>query len=125
MNAQEKRLANRVDCSKLVYIRCIDCEGQVEQEILGHILNISKNGLRVESPLPIDTELVLVSTLDAEEKSVGIRSRIVYTQKKESSGFIIGIKFDAPQNSCTNFIRAVAKASRSPLRPQAKVTKSV
>ena len=118
MNNQEKRLANRVDCSKLVYIRCIDCDGQVSQEILGHILNISKNGLRVESPLPIDTEQILISTLDPEDRSVGVRSQIIYSQKKKSSGFIIGIKFAAPADSCTNFIRAVAKASRTPIRPQ-------
>jgi hypothetical protein len=122
MEAIDKRIATRIDCTKLVYIKCIDGDGKVARDVLGHIKNISKTGLRVESPLPIDTELVLISTLDEEDKSIGIRSRIVYSDKKETGGYILGIKFDAPETSCIKFIKAVVKASRTPIHPQTKMS---
>ena len=120
MNAREKRIAARVDCTKLVHIKCIAGEGKAVRDVLGHVLNISKTGMRVASPLPMDSTAVHVSTLDEDEKSVGIRSRIVYSEPHESGGYIVGIRFDAPEIRRMKFIKAVAKASRTPIRPQAK-----
>ena len=120
MDSQEKRLAARIECTKLVHIKFIDADGNVVRDVLGHIQNISKSGIRIESPLPVDTKLIMVTTLDSKGKSIGIRSVVVYCSKNESSSYILGIKFDAPEASCTKFIKAVAKASRTPIRPQAQ-----
>lgn len=122
MDAQEKRIATRIDCTKLVYIKCIDGDGTVARDVLGHILNISKTGIRVETPLPIDTTQIMISTLDQNDRSVGVRSQIVYSDKKESGGYILGIKFDAPDKSIIKFIKAVVKASRTQNQPQAKMS---
>ena len=113
MSSDEKRIAPRIDCTKLVHIKCIDQEGTITRDVLGHILNISQSGLRVESPLPMETEHIMVSTLDPDDRSIGVRSKIVYSKKKEAGGYILGIKFDAPKNSCIKFIKAVVMASSS------------
>ena len=76
MNFQEKRIHPRINCNNLVEIKCIDSEGQISSQVLGQILDISKGGVKIKSPLPVDTELILISTLDTEKKPFGIRAKI-------------------------------------------------
>jgi len=109
MNVRDKRIHSRIKCNNLVQIKCIDSEGQISSQFLGQILNISKGGIKIKSPLPIDTELILISTLDKENKSFGIKGKIVFSARKESGGHLLGIKFEAPEDSCIKFIRAVIK----------------
>ena len=117
MGSQDKRIATRIDCDKLVYIKGIDSKGQIVTGVMGRILNISKSGLRIEAPMPINTELILVSTLDQKDKSFGIRSEIVYTEKIPAGGYQLGIKFQAPDESCIKFIKAVVRAYYAGDRP--------
>lgn len=107
MNFHEKRIHTRIDCNNLVEIKCIDSDGQISSQVLGQILDISKGGVKIKSPLPVDTELILISTLDTEKKSFGIRGKIAYSAREESGGYSLGIKFEAPEKSCMKFIKAV------------------
>ena len=110
MAHHEKRIAKRIDCNKLVHLKGVDAEGRIATGAMGRILNISKSGLKIEVSLPLDTELVFVSTLDQEDKSFGIRSTIVHTNKSPTGGYILGIKFEAPEESCIKFVKAVIRA---------------
>jgi hypothetical protein len=110
MGSPDKRIATRIDCNKLVYVKGINSEGQIATGVMGRILNISKSGLRIEAPMPFNTELILVSTLDHKDKAFGIRSKIVYTEKNPAGGYLLGNKFQAPEESCVKFIKAVVRA---------------
>jgi hypothetical protein len=106
----EKRVYPRTKCKKLVYIKFVDSEGQIDRQVLGHILNISKGGVRILSPLPVETKYIMMSALDSSNKSFGIRGEIVHSAKNQSGGYLLGVKFMAPDASCIKFIKAVIRA---------------
>ena len=120
MNYHEKRVHSRIKCNNLVQIKSIDSEGQISSQVLGQILDISKGGVKIKSPLPIDTELIIISTLDMESKSFGIRGKITYSAKEDSGGYTSGIKFEAPEKSCMKFIKAVITTHLSMTNPDAQ-----
>ena len=110
MNTKENRIHPRTKCKKLVYIKFVDSEGQITRQVLGHILNISRGGVKIITPLPIETRRIMLTTLDSENKTLGIRGEIVHSANFESGGYVLGAKFVAPENSCLKFIKAVIRS---------------
>ena len=110
MNFHENRIHPRTKCSKLVYIKFINSEGQIARQSLGNILDISQGGVKLLSPIAIDTKHIMITTLDTENKSIGVRGEVVHLSKNEVGGYLAGVKFSAPHSSCLKFIKAVIKS---------------
>ena len=122
MNYKEKRIDPRINFIKPVNIKCIDSEGQITNLLTGVILDISKGGVKIESPITIESGFIIISTVDMKNKTYGIRGKIVYSVKKDSGGYLLGIKFEAPESSCTKFIKAAVIGSHfSKIHSNAKV----
>ena len=106
----EKRAHPRRRCDKLVHIKFIDTDGLISSQVMGHVQNISKGGAKILSPLQARSgRIIMMSTLDADNRSFGIRGEIVYCSKSESGGYLLGVRFAAPESSRIKFIRAVVQ----------------
>lgn len=109
MNYLKKRKNPRIECTKQISIKVIDSNGQIANKISGNILDISKGGVKIESPILINTGYIIISTPNLENKFFGIRGKVVYSAKNKTGGYLLGIKFEAPESSCIKFIRAVIR----------------
>lgn len=109
MEKKEKRIYPRINCFKPVKIKCIDSDGQIAKVLTAVILDISKGGVNIESPVEVENKFIIISTVDMNHKTYGIRGKIVWSDKNDSDGFLLGIKFDAPESSCIKFIGAVIR----------------
>ena len=107
MHLRENRVHPRTKCNKLVYLKFINPEGQIVRQALGHILDISQGGVKILTPIVIDTKRIMITTLDLENKSIGVRGEVVNSSKNEAGGYLSGVKFNAPHSSCVKFIKAV------------------
>ena len=109
MRYEEKRRDPRIKCIKPIDIKCIGSDGKIRDNVAAILLDISKGGIKIASPIAFETNLIMISTLDMNNKTCGVRGEIVHSEKQDSGEYLMGIKFKAPESSCLKFIRAVVR----------------
>ena len=109
MAATDRRKYPRVPiCDPISYIS-IDSEGNHLSQNLGTIQNASQNGLNIETYDAIDSEFVLISFVDLDQKLVEIKGRIAYCRQKQSGKFENGISLQGTSEEKLQFIKKLVR----------------
>ena len=109
MAATDRRKCPRVPiCDPISYIS-IDSEGNHLSQNLGTIQNASQNGLNIETYDAIDSEFVLISFVDLDQKLVEIKGRIAYSRQKQSGKFENGISLQGTSEEKLQFIKKLVR----------------
>jgi len=88
----EKRKHTRVNSLNLSHVAVDDREHTVKQAI-GRTLNVSENGILLETHFPIESDQNVELTLGFEENLVNLRGRVVHLLNGETGKFEMGIQF--------------------------------
>ncbi|MBC2716273.1 MAG: PilZ domain-containing protein [Desulfobacteraceae bacterium] len=88
-----KRKHERVDALNLLSYVILDVDGKEWGQGMGRTLNISENGLQLETHEPIDTKNILQISIGIEDELVEIKGKVVYTNRGDSGKFEAGIEF--------------------------------
>ena len=92
MTSQDQRKAVRINSLNLSYIG-IDENSVTVKQAMGRTLNVSENGILLETHFPIDSKQILSLSLALEDDLVNMKGEVVYSRPGEEDKFETGIKF--------------------------------
>ena len=72
---------------------------------MGRTLNISENGILLETHLPIDSDGFISLTIALEEELMDIEGRVAFSNKKGDGIYETGIHFDKPDAEKSRFLK--------------------
>ena len=72
---------------------------------MGRTLNISENGMMLETHIPIDPDGSMSLTIGLEEELMDIDGKIIFSKKKEDGKYETGVHFRKPDEEKRRFLR--------------------
>jgi len=90
---EEKRKHHRVKTDNLVSYACLDEEGGELAQGIGRALDISKGGVLLESHTPIESDRILLTSVDVNNELMEITGEIAYCKESGPGLFQTGIRF--------------------------------
>jgi predicted Zn finger-like uncharacterized protein len=103
-NAADLRRHRRVKTQNLISYFSFNETGKLISEGIGRALNISKDGLLLETPYPIESEQISLMAADLEENIFEINGRLVYSKKLSTGMYQHGIAFVGSDEEVVKFI---------------------
>lgn len=88
-----KRKHPRVDTLNLLSYVTLDVDGKEWSQGMGRTLNISANGMQLETHEPLDPRSILVISVGIENEVIEVKGKVVYTNRGENKMFDAGIEF--------------------------------
>jgi len=92
MILNEQRKAVRINSLNLSYIG-IDENNVTIKQAMGRTLNVSENGILLETHFPIDSKQIVSLSLALEDDLVDMKGEVVYSRPGEAAKYETGIKF--------------------------------
>ena len=103
MEPAEKRKHARVKTSNPILYESMDNEGQIVSRSMGKAINISKSGILLETPYPIETENVTLVTVDIENNLIEMTGRLIYCRETDSGMYQSGFSFIGSDEETSKF----------------------
>ena len=109
MPKTDKREYPRVETRNVVSYVCLDKKGTEIGEGMGETLNISQGGILLKSAYPIESEFILLMSIDLENNIMEIKGKVAHSIKDETGKYETGIGFlgthDENIQTIKNFIK--------------------
>jgi len=102
---KERRSASRLDSKNLISYICLDKNNHKTGQGMGRTLNISENGIMLETHVPIDPDGSMSLTIGLEEELMDIDGEITFSKKKEDGKYETGIHFRKQDEEKRRFLR--------------------
>jgi len=109
MGEANQREYVRVETSNLISYACLDAQGTMIKQGMGKALDISQNGLMLESSCPIESEYISLVSADPDDRLVGIGGKVAYTRRSRTGTYKIGIRFTGSQEENVQFAASLIK----------------
>ena len=112
MTSTEQRKTVRIKSLNLSYIG-IDENNVTVKQAMGRTLNVSANGILMETHFPIDSKQMVSLSLALEDDLINLKGEVVYSRPGENDRYETGIKFievdEASQLTLKKYIQAFKK----------------
>jgi c-di-GMP-binding flagellar brake protein YcgR len=109
MPETDKRKYARIEALNVISYMCTDEEGNQLGEGVGETMNISQGGILLKTPLPIESEYILLTTIDFENNTIDIKGKIAHSQRDESGQFKTGIRFLGTDDDKLQIVKCLVK----------------
>jgi hypothetical protein len=109
MAGANQRQYARVKTGNLISYACIDAQGTVIKQGMGKALDISQNGLMLESGCPIESEYISLLSADPDDRLVNIVGKVAYMRRGRSGSYKIGIRFTGSHEENVQFATSLIK----------------
>ena len=113
MPKTDKREYPRVETRNVVSYVCVDKEGNEIGEGMGETLNISQGGILLKSPYPIESEFILLMSIDLENNIIEIKGKVAHSKKDKSGKYETGISFLGTRDENIQTIKSFIKTYHS------------
>ena len=108
---REQRRSPRIEASTLVKYAIFDNKGKVTDYGKGQTLNLSQNGMLLETLKPLSGVFVMLMTIDIDGKGVKVKGRLIYSNRQKNTGhYFSGIDFIGPKDQQVAAIVAFVKS---------------
>ena len=104
-----RRKHSRVNTQNLISCFSFDENGKLISHGLGIALDVSKGGILMETPYPIESGLILLTTTDRENNVIEVKGRLIYSKKVPIGTYLCGIEFISNDERVRNFITKLIK----------------
>jgi predicted Zn finger-like uncharacterized protein len=108
-NLADRRKQKRIQIHNLISHFSFDKTGKLVSQGLGMALGISKGGILLETPSPIESGLILLMALDFENNLFGINGKLIHSKKLSAEMYQYGIEFVGNDAQVTKFITKLVK----------------
>jgi hypothetical protein len=109
-NVKDKRRHPRICTSNEVNYILYDRQGVKVGKGNGHTINLSKDGVMLETKTAVDGVFIVLMAIDLNGSELTIKGRVTHTHGNFASGrFLSGIKFIDPQDKQREVIVAFVK----------------
>jgi hypothetical protein len=93
MTPEDRRKTVRHDTLHLLDYTVFDLDNQAVDEGMGRTLNVSKEGILLETVPSIKTGYTVEINVGFEENMANIKGKVVHSEKAENDRFLAGIEF--------------------------------
>ena len=101
---KNRRKHKRLRTRNLISHVCYDIRGNVISQGLSKVLNISKGGMLLETPEPIESGLLSLMATDVENRLIEIEGNLVYCKQSSHGRYHSGVSFLAKEEEVTRFV---------------------
>jgi Tfp pilus assembly protein PilZ len=109
----EKRKYPRIRIYSLISYACLDNDEQVLGQSYGTALDISQGGLLLETVSVIETEYVLLTIIDMEDKVMELKGKVAYCKKTDSGKYRTGVSFQGTKKKNIQFASTIVRTYHS------------
>ena len=104
-----RRKHPRIQTRNLISHLTIEKHGKPISQGLSKTIDISKGGILLETPHPIEPGLITLMAVGLDNKFIEIKGELVYSKKTDSGMYHSGIKFVGPDNQVKKFVVGLIK----------------
>ncbi len=108
-NEVDRRKYARIKTQNLISHVSIDETGKSISQGLSQALNISKGGILLETPYPIESDLLSLMATDAENNNIEIKGKLIYCTKSSTGMYRSGIEFIGSDKQVAKFVTQLVR----------------
>jgi c-di-GMP-binding flagellar brake protein YcgR len=112
MTLEERRQHSRIKALNLISYRCLDETDQTLAQGMGRTLNLSEDGILLETHVFVDPKHLVVMAIGLEDDLIDIKGRVVYSIDGENERFEAGIEFIERDDAAFEALKKYIKAFR-------------
>ena len=103
------RICQRVTINKGLSYNSLDANLNVIERYMGVGLNISQNGIQLETDRTISSEQILLMFFDYRSNYTATKGNVVYSNKDKSGKFKTGIQFQGTKEENLQFVKKLLR----------------
>ena len=104
-----RRKHPRIQTRNLISYLSFDEQGEPVSQGLSKAVDISKGGILLETPHPIESGLISLMAVGLDNKFIEIKGELVYSKRTDSGMYHSGIKFVGTDVQVIKFVVALIK----------------
>jgi c-di-GMP-binding flagellar brake protein YcgR len=102
---QEKRKHPRVPIKNPISYICIDDDGNQIDAGMGTTVDISQGGTLIETAKAIESNYILLISIDLDENIIETKGRVAHTRSVGSAKYLTGVQFLAPPQEVIRIVK--------------------
>ena len=110
MEKLDRRKFPRVKIFNPIAYDCVDKDGILLDQNMGIALDISQNGILLETAKKIESKNIFLLFVDLEDKLIKIIGRVIFSVKKKDGKFKTGINFNSSHEENIQFAKKIIQA---------------
>ena len=104
------RTCQRVGIQKNLSYNGLDVNSNVVDRYMGVALNVSQNGIQIETDYMIFTEHILLMFYDYKSNYIATKGKVVYSKEDESGRFKTGIQLMGVNGDNEKFVKRLIQS---------------
>jgi hypothetical protein len=112
MTTKDRRKHARINALNLISYSCIDETVQVVAQGMGRTLNVSQDGILLETHVPIDPKYTVALAIGLEDELLNIKGRVAFSMAGGEDRFEAGIEFIETDEAALDILKKFIKAFR-------------
>ena len=108
-DTKDQRAYPRVASCNLVSYAALNRNGAITDHRMGRALDVSQNGIYLETPQPVTSDYISLMTSDIEDNMVEIKGKVAYSQKNGDAMFRTGIRFEGTHDENIRFAKKLIR----------------
>jgi hypothetical protein len=109
MGEMERRICPRVKTSNLISYMAIRENGEIADLSMGRALNISQNGIFLETPRLVFSEYISLMSVDLDNNLIEIKGKVIYSETNGSGMIGNGIRLQGEHHENIQFAAKLIK----------------
>ncbi len=93
MESDERRRNQRIDSHNLISYVCYDEHDEEEGQGMGRTLNVSENGVLLETQCPFEPNHIICLTIALEDELMDIKGKVTFCKQRQDNQYESGIEF--------------------------------
>jgi len=110
MEKVDRRKFPRVKIFNPISYDCVDKDGNLLDQSMGLALDISQNGILLETAHRLESKNIYLLFVDVDNELTRITARVVFSVKKKDGKFKTGINFQGEHEENIQFAKKIIQA---------------
>ena len=110
MTTPERRKHPRIKVYYPISYVCTDKKGNIVQQNMGVVLNISQSGILIETADSVFSKYVTLISVDLKENIIEIKGKVAYCKKNKAKKYRVGISFEGTHAQNIRFVKTLIRS---------------
>jgi hypothetical protein len=106
---EERRKHPRIEVDDKIFYVGVDQNNNLIDQNIGSVLNVSQEGVLLETPFALDYEHLILFFSDYENKTAKVKGKIIHSHKNGSGCYKVGVNLLGSTNEKVDFIKRFIK----------------
>ena len=110
MKKEERRKYSIVRIYDPISYLSLDEGGEILEQNVAVVRNVSQTGIQIETFLPIRSEYISLMFFDMAQNQIEVIGEVIYSERNDSGQYNIGIRFVGKARVNLRFVKALVKS---------------